>query len=230
MRRLRPPEILDLFDRQVGAAPFARADALIDLCYPDGEARDMAPGTRNLQLMRIREAHLGRRIFCLSACAACGERMELTVDTMDFGDVPVADHVTVEHQGRALRFRLPSARDVEAAARTRAPLLQLMASLAVDLPDDVSCADPMLIDKVSQALDAADPLGCIIIETACPACGAVSRPVLDPAALVWREFAALARRLEDEVHALARAYGWSEPEILALPDQRRRRYVERVTA
>ena len=65
---------------------------------------------------------------------------------------------------------------------------------------------------------------------ACPTCGAVSQPVLDPAALVWREFAALARRLEDEVHVLARAYGWSEPEILALSEQRRRRYVERVNA
>jgi hypothetical protein len=54
--------------------------------------------------------------------------------------------------------------------------------------------------------------------------------VLDPVDLVWREFAALARRLEDEVHVLASAYGWTESEILALPDSRRRRYVDRITS
>jgi hypothetical protein len=37
---------------------------------------------------------------------------------------------------------------------------------------------------------------------------------------------ARARALLAEVHSLARAYGWTEPEILALSPQRRAAYLE----
>ena len=39
-----------------------------------------------------------------------------------------------------------------------------------------------------------------------------------------------ARRLLDEVHALARSYSWSERQILELSEVRRRAYLERVLA
>jgi hypothetical protein len=48
------------------------------------------------------------------------------------------------------------------------------------------------------------------------------------AAFVWEEIEACAARLLDDVHVLARAYGWSERAILALPEMRRAAYLERV--
>ncbi|HEX2516118.1 MAG TPA: phage baseplate protein, partial [Chloroflexota bacterium] len=39
-----------------------------------------------------------------------------------------------------------------------------------------------------------------------------------------------ARRLLREVHTLARAYGWREAEILALPGRRRQTYLDLVGA
>ena len=41
---------------------------------------------------------------------------------------------------------------------------------------------------------------------------------------------ARARALLAAVHTLARAYGWSEPDVLALSEQRRAAYLEMVTA
>ena len=47
-------------------------------------------------------------------------------------------------------------------------------------------------------------------------------------AFLWDEVDVRARRLLDEVHALAGAYGWSEQRILALSEARRRAYLDRV--
>jgi hypothetical protein len=54
------------------------------------------------------------------------------------------------------------------------------------------------------------------------------RATLDPAEFLWAAAEAQARRLLLEVDALARAYGWREPDVLALPPARRRAYLELV--
>jgi hypothetical protein len=43
---------------------------------------------------------------------------------------------------------------------------------------------------------------------------------------VWTELRAHARRLLREVDVLARAYGWTEPDVLALDERRRAAYLE----
>ena len=52
----------------------------------------------------------------------------------------------------------------------------------------------------------------------------------DIAGFFWAELDAWARRLLREIHTLARFYGWSEAEILALSPLRRRCYLEMVQA
>ena len=156
--------------------------------------------------------------------------LELDLDTRDFKAPPPPKRITLEHDGRALDFRLPTVRDIELAARSSSPLEDIVSGCAIELDADVSVQDTALHEALSNALEAADPLGRIIIEARCPSCGTTVLPAFDPANLVLREFAAAARRLEDDIHVLAAAYGWSESEILALPDPRRRRYVDRVTS
>jgi hypothetical protein len=63
------------------------------------------------------------------------------------------------------------------------------------------------------------------IEIHCPACGAQSSAEFDIAAFFWQEITAQARRLLREVHALARAYGWREADILAMSARRRQAYL-----
>lgn len=228
MRHLEPLEVLNLLDEFAGAPALTRSSALIALCCPNVDAGSQSPGARNARLMEIRRANLGRQMTCLMACSGCAQVLEIEIDTLDFAGVPALDCVSVEHGRHVLAFHLPTEKEINAAARSASPLTTLVSACAMDLPHEVQLADPELLNKVSAAFDAADPLGCIVIEAQCPTCGALTQPVLDPVDLVWRELSSLARRLEDDVHTLARAYGWPEREILALPDARRRRYVERV--
>ena len=57
-----------------------------------------------------------------------------------------------------------------------------------------------------------------------------NRHAFDVPAYLWEELDVRARRLLDEVHALARSYGWAEREILALSEVRRNAYLDRVLA
>jgi hypothetical protein len=64
----------------------------------------------------------------------------------------------------------------------------------------------------------------------CPACGVVFEESLDLASFLWSEFEGRAKRLLLDVHLLARAYGWSEAEVLSLSPVRRAFYLEMVEA
>jgi hypothetical protein len=80
--------------------------------------------------------------------------------------------------------------------------------------------------RVSAYLAEADPHAEILVELTCPACRYRWRVMMDIEYFLWAKVSALAKRLLREVHFLAQAYGWSEPEILALSSIRRQSYLE----
>ena len=53
---------------------------------------------------------------------------------------------------------------------------------------------------------------------------------LDTGQLVWQQVRTAAERLLLDIDALARAYGWTEREMLSLPPARRAAYLQIVTA
>ena len=79
-------------------------------------------------------------------------------------------------------------------------------------------------------LDRLDPQADLTLELRCDACAHAWETVFDIAAFLWREVEVEARRMLRGVDVLARAYGWSEAEILALSHERRRSYLELVGA
>jgi len=74
----------------------------------------------------------------------------------------------------------------------------------------------------------ADPQAEIRLELACADCGHAWAEPFDIVDYLWAEIGDRAKRLTYEVHALASAYGWTEAEVLRLPAERRRRYLEMV--
>jgi hypothetical protein len=82
--------------------------------------------------------------------------------------------------------------------------------------------------ELAQRVAASDPFADITFDLSCPECGAGWESPLDAGAFVWARLRSAARRLLGEVDELARAYGWSEEQILSLPPQRRASYLELV--
>lgn len=139
--------------------------------------------------------------------------------------------VRVQQDGWDVEFRLPGVADLTAAARAADPRTALLARCLVSAGHDGTAVTagelPAQVQRrIVDAVEAADPGADTALNVACPECGRATRAELDIASYLWTELDAWARDVLLDVHLLATAYGWSEPEILALSPTRRRYYLE----
>lgn len=241
MHAVDAPGLLQAWEDASGRAMPARAlrlvaAAIADPIAPAALAR-WSVRRRDAALCELRLHLFGRVAEGLVPCPACAEPLELQVDVLQVRPKPSAD----DEDARVLRigdltvtWRLPNSEDLVAIAeepdesRARARLLARCVSSATRGPEhlDVSALDADVTERVAAALarEHADLAPLLVLD--CPACGHMAEVPFAIDAFLWREVDAWARRTLGEVHALARAYGWTEPEILALSATRRRLYLE----
>lgn len=96
------------------------------------------------------------------------------------------------------------------------------------IPDDAIEISAAALETIEEALEEADPLTTLELETVCPECGSENSIPLDLEGGCLTLLAAEQPRLVDDIHVLASAYHWSEAEILAIPPTRRRQYLARI--
>ena len=75
-------------------------------------------------------------------------------------------------------------------------------------------------------MEEADPLADVRLELECGECGLGFDASLEPSEFAWNEVRDAARRLLWDVDTLARAYGWTERDVLARSPARRAAYVD----
>ncbi|MFD0165153.1 hypothetical protein ACFVJH_13490 [Streptomyces decoyicus] len=217
------------------ARPEAGADALLSV--PLGE--------RAADLFALRRALFGERMQVTVDCAGpdCGEAMEFDFDAAEAAELGARPRLPdgglrVAEDGWVVAFRLPTVADLAAVS-----------SVAVDPPDarrrlgarcalsarrdgraatdeELAALPEPVLKRFAEAAEEADPAAEVVLNIACPVCGAGTPAELDIAAYLWTELDAWARDVLLDVHLLASAYGWSEPQILALSPLRRRYYLE----
>jgi hypothetical protein len=243
VRRPATSELLSVWERGADGGAAAAALALLDTTGAAGEgpAAGLAVGRRDGALMGVRRALFGDALDAIADCPACGDALEFACDVREMvvagGLVPEAvDPLVLD--GWTVEFRLPDGADALAAARTgdadaarrvlvarcvTAARLAGDAVPAAELPDEVVAA-------IGERMVAADPQADVEVELACPACGARWVAPFDIAGYLWDELDAWAARAFADIDTLARAYGWTEEEILALGDRRREAYLGLVGA
>ena len=205
---------------------------------PVGELARLPVGDRDRRLLAVRRAVFGDGFELETACPACGERLELFVDAGALGlapSEPGEDDLTIKANGWSVTFRLPDSTDVAAAGEPSVadPAAAVLERCVISTkgppgtPDGVAL--PATIgDLVVERMEALDPAADLSLELTCPACRHDWVAPLDPASLLLEDVERHAVRLLDDVDQLARAYGWREPDVLALSPVRRRRYLELV--
>jgi len=229
---------LDLWQAAEGLAPVERSLVLAAAGGEDPAAlRGLPIGRRNARLLALHAALGGRLLEATAPCPSCGELAEFAVDpeALPRSDEPV-EPVPVEADGFVVSWRPPDSDDVAAAmsagdavAAERLLLSRCVTAAAgSDATVDGTALPAPVRAAVDRAMAEADPLGEVLIDVACPTCGAAFVADLDVGDFVWAEVRARAWRLLQDVHVLARAYGWTEAEVLALGDRRRAAYLELV--
>lgn len=237
MQQIRADVFLDQWERAAHLPPARRAMVLHALAREDLGPRERAESTagqRDSDLLRMRWHLFGPRLPFVVACPSCGARLE---------SAAYVDDLLIAHPGEVamrcediggfeVQWRLPNVADlsdVEDAPSEEVALLRLIASCVRDRdgePISSEMLSPGIVEKLSARMGEADPQADLQFAFACLDCGHGWHDTFDIAAYLWIEFDAWARRTLRDVDALARAYGWREPDILALSPTRRQRYIE----
>jgi hypothetical protein len=244
MRALTNAEILEVWERGWQAMPAQRAVLLLATASSEiapGEIADYSVGRRDARLLRLRGLMFGPKVVSLTHCPKCGASVELEFNVDDFSAPALpAESVsdsTIVVDDYEVSFRLPNSLDQIAIAKTpdtdeaRRTLLSRCVKSA--RREGAEVLPELLPQPVMTAMTGRmaelDPLASVFLAVNCPDCQCQWQSLFDVCDFFWRELSSYARRLLQEVHLLASAYGWSEGEILSLSSGRRRLYLEMVS-
>jgi hypothetical protein len=231
-------EHLVVWDKVTAAPPHGRA---VGLAYGFGGASSphaaatWAIGERDAYLLAVHRAAFGDQLDLLAPCPACSEAaaFEVSIDLLLSQAGRTDWPLRIRHQDSTLICRRPAAADVAAAwaaagslEEARRRLCEACLDVHVADGDRLENLDENVIAAVSTAMADADPLADIRFTLTCPACALAWDALFDPPQILWRAFDAWAHTALIDVTQLARAYGWSEHEILAMHPSRRRFYLD----
>jgi hypothetical protein len=235
MRPLSAEGILRVWETGRDQHPVDRALTLLLAAQP-GESRAalaaLSVAERDARLLALRARTLGPVLAVFARCRACGENLEFAARVDDLAaTAPDGEAWELEADGRTFLFRLPDSHDLAAAAQCGDPLAarRLLAErcvLSVTGADGADALPERAVAALAAGMARAAPRAETLFDLSCPACGERWQEALDLAAFLWKEVAAQATRILDEVDALARVYHWSEAEILAMSPTRRHAYLD----
>jgi hypothetical protein len=252
MTSLTAAQLFDVWERGLPLGPVGRPVALLAAASELGRDRavvgaadpsdevevaaDLPVGVRDTRLLDLIELAFGPTLDAVVSCPGCGEDLELACTVEQLRAGPAASPGTVRTDGFEVRVRPPDSRDLAAIALLGEPeqaqrelLRRCVAVLDAPGGPTGSLALEELPDHVVSAAEwailAADPQAEGLVEVTCQLCGHSWEADFDVATFLWARLDAWARRFAVEVHTLASAYGWREPDILALSSSRRALYL-----
>ena len=233
---------MKVWESGVDRHPVSRG--LMLLAYCSGEAWEslaaLPIGRRDARLLEVYERLFGPTMEAFAECPQCSEPLEYSLSAADLrGDRggPIEGDLILDCDRYRLRLRLPNSVDLEAASRlddlsaARRYLLEccIVEASHEGLSVPVHSVPDSLAGEIETHISQADPQTEIAIRLSCTACQHSWQVLFDIERFLWVKFQALAKRILREVHTLARAYGWSEAQILSLGAKRRQAYLEFVS-
>jgi hypothetical protein len=235
MRALSQADCLALWESGHELHPLDQALLAIQTAFPetrDQSVADWPLGRRNRKLAELRCALFGRWIRGWSACEACGEKVEFSVDGAAISECATPDTDATIQVGKKT-FRLPSSRDlaqITAEPDADAASVRLLQLCEVSAEQQKARPSDEELELIGDRISEADPLAEILLHFDCPACGHSFDQALDLSSFLWAEIEGRAKKLLLDVYELAASFGWSESDILALSPMRRDLYLQMVRA
>ncbi len=231
--------LLDVLDRRGGRSSTEQALDLLTLVSPGAdpdEPGSLPVGERDRRLAMLRGCLFGHACDTVVDCPACHETLEFEVDSRLLFDTPTdSPSHAVSAAGYEVLFRLPTSHDLMAVSglsklsAARALLLQRCIERATTESGesvDAALLPNEVVEVVEAAMESADTLANPTLLLDCPNCGHHWKSLFDILGFFLQELDDWARQVFRDVHALARAHGWSEHDILAMSPWRRRIYLE----
>lgn len=184
-------------------------------------------GDRNRLILALLNASYGVPQSLLMNCSSseCTAAYEIPLDIASILNTRAQDPAGAVFWLPAadgeVAMRLPTGADIAAIADAGMAAEHLLLERCLIAP----CPNAEVRHQLEDAIRSRDPCAELMYVTHCSECGADIEGLLDPLALLLGEMNRLGG-VWVELDQLARAYHWSEAELLALPAFRRRRYLQ----
>jgi hypothetical protein len=228
----REHRILTLWERGVGLNRWARDDALLDAIG----SRPEGLGARNAALLSLRSALFDRAWPLLSRCPECGTDCEFETDSASLANalqaLAVADDAVVEVNGEQILLRAPTAADLRAisALEDRDSAARSLLALCVSPARADGYFNTDALRELGAQLERLDPGAMVSFALLCPACRHSWSATVDVGEALWGELQRAAERIFVDIDVLARAYGWTESDVLGMSAIRRAAYLQLAAA
>lgn len=241
MRQLSSQDVYRIVEWGQDKHAVDRALMLLQAAAPDATREELIRlplGRRDALLLKLRAGTFGEDFEFLVRCPSCKTAFEFGVSMTQILLTPPDDGNggTLKEDGITLRYRLPNSADLAAVLRLdnvasarQALLGRCMIAYLGDTPIPLSEVPSNLIDSAAAAIAEQDPQSDIVFKNKCRECATVWRSTFDVVEYFWTELDAHALRMQDDVHRIAQAYGWTEDVIIAMPITRRKRYLELIS-
>jgi len=200
-----------------------------------GTLMDASPGQRSHALLVWRERVFGATMPCIADCPQCGDRMEFELQRADLFSITayeLPEHIEVDAPPFSVRVRPISLKDIVGANGDAEDLFARCIVEARKKKKVVSARDlPVAVrDQIEARILEVDPLLDLRLELNCPGCEHAWSAPFDVAAYCWGEVERWAQRMLVSIHQLARAYGWTERDVLDLSARRREHYLQLIAS
>jgi hypothetical protein len=244
MRALLAPDIVRMWEAGRDQPPLERTLTLLSGGAAEMSRAELAAlsiGRRDARLLELRRQVFGETLQAFAECPQCGSYLEMQFGAAEINQ-PNEDEtpaiLELASHGVTARFRSPTTADLAKAilvgdlGGAKEALLGQCLIEAREEGVEISAQQlpPEMVEEINRRMVAADPAAEVLLDLCCPVCAHSWEALFDIASFFWKEISANARRLLHEVDALARAYGWSEAEILGLSATRRQAYLELIGA
>ncbi len=213
--------------------------AALDVRSDPGSAEAVDRWTLPRRLQALLRLALDSGETRLELRARCGDEscrsvIEVRVELAAFEQEVDERDIETRIGAETLTLRLPNGEDQLRWLEQESPADAL--ALATDLVREVNGATPAAgwrvpaewLDRLATRMEERDRLTGLRLDTACPECSRALMLEVDLEEQLLALLARCQRRALDAIHRLARAYHWSEEQILALSAARRAYYLARL--
>jgi uncharacterized protein (UPF0212 family) len=250
MHALSASELLVIWEQGQGQSSVHRALFILKTACPEmqyEEIEQLSIGKRDSYLLALREWAFGQEFVSLIKCPVCGEGLEQTFNTANIRKASksivhyseeerIEGVFTLNIDNYEIGFRLPNSRDLteigqnDNAANMGKKIFErcLFSTHCNGEEQSANMLPENVVNEVIEQMSKADPMADIRLTLSCPGCNHEWDSIFDIASFFWSEINTWALRTIREVHILAKAYGWSENDILAMSPWRRQIYMEMV--
>lgn len=200
-------------------------------------------GDRDIMLLQLREWMFGRRLKNMSSCPRCGEKTEWETDATDLHLQAMPNVLSVKtfqvaNDGYVATFRLPGSTDLAEAMKKTGGIPEEEMLLQRCITEAAYNGKPIqpgelpvhICEAIEKEMSEKDPQADIDMHIICPSCMHEWEAKFDIVSFLWAEIHNWAHRMLRDIYQLARAFGWSETDILNMSPRRRNLYLQMLRA